>query len=183
MRKGGGKQKGGAYEHIIIHKLALAFKSLGIKEDDCYRTKNSGATKSQPGDIQLSPRFAKILPVLIECKHYKGVKYALGKILSGQPKSSPLFVWWKQVIREQKERKDKMGILVFRQNNCPDIVVLRIDHYAYLCGTLGPDWKHYSWSMFTMWKKESIVMLPLDEFLPVVVDKISRQRIIKKRSK
>jgi len=175
MRKGGGKAKGGQYEHIIIHKLAAAFKPLGIHEDDCYRTKNSGATKAQPGDIQFSPTFAKLFPVLVECKHYKSVRYSLGKTLSGQPKSCITKHWWKQVRGEQKELKHKIAILVFRQNHCPDIVCLKIEHYHTLCGH-NPDWKMFSWSMFTMWKNESLVMLSFDEFLNCCVDKIKRSR-------
>lgn len=175
MRRGGGKSKGGAYEHIIIHKLAAAFKPLGIQEDDCYRTKNSGATKSQLGDVQFSPRFAKLFPVLVECKHYKSIRYSLGKTLSGQAKTSKPKVWWRQVIREQKERKDKMGILVFRQNNCPDVVALKQEHYNTLISLVHP-YAAYTWCMFTMWKKETIIMLPFDEFLRDVVSNITRKR-------
>lgn len=160
--------KGGAYEHTVIRKLAVAFKPLGIQEDDIFRTKNSGATKSQPGDIQFSPRLAKLLPVLVECKHYKTVKARLGKSIDKQGASFHLFFWWKQVQREQKERKDKMGILVFRQNNVQDLIAIRVDHFRELCGKL-PKWELFHWSMFTSWKKQAIVVCPFSEFLDLVV--------------
>lgn len=182
MRKGGGKPKGGKYELTICAKLAIAFKPLGIQEDDCYRTKNSGATKKQPGDIQFSPHFAKMFPVLVECKHYKSIRYSLGKTLSGQPKSCMPRIWWQQVIREQKERKDKMGVLVFRQNNCPDLICLKIKHFEKLCLGL-PKWEALSWSMFTHWKETSLVILKFSEFLKIVVDKKKSLRILKKRDK
>src|ERR1700761_7991388 len=95
--------KGGAFEHTVIRRLAEAFKPLGISEDDIFRTKNSGATKKQPGDIQFSPAMAKLWPVLVECKHYKTVPYSLGKTISGLKKTNLLQVWWKQVMRAQKE--------------------------------------------------------------------------------
>jgi hypothetical protein len=175
-----GKPKGGKYEHTVIKILAKAFAPLGIQEDDIFRTKNSGATKAQPGDIQFSPRFAKIFPVLVECKHYATVKYKLGKSVDHQPASFHLFFWWKQVVREQKERKDKMGILVFRQNNCDDLICLKITHFEQLCGHF-PKWQAFSWLMSTSWKNETLVVVPLKEFLPLVVSKIKAQRIIKKR--
>jgi hypothetical protein len=176
--------KGGAYENTIIRKLTVVFKPLGIHPDDCYRTRNSGATKAQPGDIQLSPRFGKIFPVLIECKHYKNVKYQLGKPIDNQDKSFHLLKWWKQVNKEQRQAQKKFkkkgnirkAVLIFRQNRCPDLIALKLEHY-YSFG-LSPDWFHYSWVMFTMWKKESVIMLPLDEFLPLVVDNIKALRII-----
>lgn len=175
MRKGGGKAKGGAYEHKIIRILADAFKPLGIHDDDIYRTKNSGATKAQPGDLQFSPKFAKMFPVLVECKHYKTVKYRLGKSIDHQEASFHLFFWWKQVVREQKERKDKMGILVFRQNNCSDLVAVRVDHFQVLCSTL-PKWEMFSWSMHTSWKKQAILVCPFDEFLELVLTKVKASR-------
>jgi hypothetical protein len=188
MRSGGSKSKGGAYELIICRKIALAFKSLGIKEDDCYRTKNSGATKRQPGDIQFSPRFAKLFPVLIECKHYRSISYKLGKDLSAQPKSYVICKWWLQVIREQKERKDKKAILVFRQNNCSDLILLTREHFREL--TLSRPENFMGWFMMTNWKhKSSLIMLSLEEFLIRVViackaqkrNNIKALRIIKQR--
>lgn len=182
MRKGGGKPKGGAYEITIARKIAAAFKSLGISEDDCYRTKNSGATKKQPGDIQFSPSFAKKFPVLVECKHYKSIRYSLGKTLSGQPKSMKVRKWWQQVIQEQKERKDKFGILVFRQNNCPDLVCLKIEHYQSLCLDL-PKWEALSWSMFTRWKDTTLIILKFDEFLVKAVHAAKARRENIKKAK
>lgn len=175
MRKGGGKAKGGAYENTIARKIAAAFKSLGIHEDDCYRTKNSGATKKQPGDLQFSPHFAKMFPVLVECKHYKNVKYKLGKAISDLPKSFALKEWWKQVIREQSAIKHKKALLIFRPNNCPDIVCLTVEHLTDLCGDHAK-WQVFSWSMFTMWKNHSLIMVPLDEFLPCCVDKLKKRK-------
>lgn len=182
--------KGGAYENTIIRKLTAAFKPLGIHEDDCYRTRNSGATKTQPGDIQLSPRFGKMFPVLVECKHYKRVKYQLGKSLDHQDKSFHLLKWWKQVEREQKQAKRKFrkegavrkSILIFRQNRCPDLVAITVDDFSFLCGKL-PNWQMFSWMMFTSWKGKTVIMLHLDEFLPRVIRKIQQTRIIKKRKR
>lgn len=175
MRKGGGKSKGGKFELAIISKLTKAFKPLGIQEDDCFRTKNSGATKSQPGDIQFSPRFAKLFPVLIECKHYRSVSYLLGKKLDKQQKSNFLTAWWKQVVREQAQRKDKVGILVFRQNRCPDVVAMKVSQFNELMGYL-PQWHAWSWSMFTTWKKETVMFVLFDEWLKFVIVKKQANR-------
>lgn len=180
--------KGGTYENTIIRKLTTAFTSLGIHEDDCYRTRNSGASIKQPGDIQLSPRFGKIFKVIIECKHYKRIKYQLGKTLDHQDKSFLLLKWWKQVAKEQKQAnkkfKDKArrAILIFRQNNCPDLVALTIDDFQLLCG-YTPRWQALEWVMFTSWKQQPIVVMHLDDFLLQVVNKIKENRIIKQERK
>jgi len=176
------KAKGGGYERVIIAKLAKAFVQLGVAEDDIFRTKNSGSTKAQPGDIQFSPKMAKLFPVLIECKHYKNILYKLGKNFSSQPKSYPTVQWWKQVIREQALRQDKFGILVFRQNNCQDLVCIQVKHYQALFGSL-PKWEQYTWSQFTFWKKDSLVILPFKEFIKVYVQIKLKQRIAHTRSK
>jgi hypothetical protein len=183
--------KGGTYENTIIRKLTTAFARLGIHEDDCYRTRNSGASIKQPGDIQLSPKFGKLFKVIIECKHYKRIKYQLGKPLDHQDKSFLLLKWWKQVSKEQKQAnkkfKDKArtAILIFRQNRCPDIVCLKLDDFKKL--VLGDlDRFYYSWFIFTKWKKEDIVLVLLDEWLVQVIlacqarkrNKIKADRII-----
>jgi hypothetical protein len=174
-----GKRKGGKYENLMLKMLAEEFKSIGIQQDDCFRTKNSGGTKDQAGDIGLSPRFAKIFPVLIECKFYKTVKYKLGKAVNKQSNSFHLYGWWEQVRREQKQHKDRCGILVFRQNNCPDLVCLKIEHFQVLTGKM-PQWEMFSWSMCTSWQKESLIIVPFKELTVLVIEK-AKARIMQRK--
>lgn len=172
--------KGGTYENTIIRKLTTAFACIGIHEDDCYRTRNSGASAKQPGDIQLSPRFGKLFKATIECKHYKIVKYQLGKPLHTQDPSFRLFAWWKQVEKEQQQAKKikgltRQGILVFRQNHCPDLVAMTIASFEFFCGNL-PNWQKITWVMFTSWHSKKIIIMHLDEFLPKVIRNIQRKK-------
>lgn len=163
--------KGGAFENTVARIIAKAFKSLGIEEDDCYRTKNSGATKRQPGDIQFSPAFAKLFPVLIECKHYRNVRINSGKSLDHQPKSYPIKAWWQQLLKEEKDyakthkkKFKKPGLLIFRQNSCPIVVGMHLDTYELLLGHPF-SWTPYKWSMITSWKLRPVILVPLKEFL------------------
>lgn len=123
MRPGGGKPKGGAYENKIAKKIALAFAGCGIAQDDCYRTKNSGATKYQKGDLQFSSALRKMLDVVIECKHYKGgrIVYQLFTPLKDMPKSWQFKQWWTQ-LEEEIISSDKPGLLIWRENNGEDLV-------------------------------------------------------------
>ena len=179
MRKGGGKQKGGAFENVIARKIAKAFVKFNITEDDCYRTKNSGATKAQPGDLQMSPALAKLLPALIEAKHYKKIEYKLGKFLSAQPESYIIRKWWKQVKREERDhaRADKFkmqapkfGLLVMRQNNVPDICAfspqkLKSAFEARHCD--HPHLTRYTFKnlIITYFRDEEVWIVPLADFL------------------
>lgn len=167
MRKGGSKAKGGAYELSIAKKIASAFNQYGIKEDDCYRTKNSGATKSQPGDLQLSPAFAKIFPATIECKHYRNVRYKLGRKLDAQPKSFPIVEWWKQLEREERDAGNKFGLLIIRENNCADLVGFDPDKLQSVWTPYNLSFKssYFKTKLNTIFGERRVWFVTLDDFL------------------
>jgi hypothetical protein len=154
MRKGGGKSKGGAYEILICRILAKAFAPFGALEDDFYRTKNSGSTKSAPGDIQISPAIAKLFPALIEAKHYRTISWRPGKPIQNQ--LAVFRKWWQQTEREQKAKKDRFALLVFRANHCPDMVAFKSD--AINVGNFKNIIK-------TSYKSVAVWIVPLADFL------------------
>lgn len=153
--------KGGAYENTVARKIAKAFRKHGITEDDVYRTKNSGATKKQPGDIQLSPVAVKVFPAVIECKHYKRIVWIMGKPIHNQ--NSYLKKWWKQVEQEQRDAPERFSILIFRPNRCPDMA-------AFVPKTVGkfvPLFPHIRFNNIIKTKSqtERIWIVPLKLFL------------------
>lgn len=173
MRKGGGKSKGGAYETATARRISKAFAMFGILEDDCYRTKNSGATKAQPGDLQLSPVFAKLLPAVIECKHYRTILFKLGRKLSAQPKSYPIHQWWLQVRAEEKaSTRNHFGLLIMRENNCDDLcafspVKLHATFNKHNLRTIPLTRNCFDSLLITHYKEDEIWIVPLSEFLEV----------------
>jgi len=169
MRSGGGKAKGGAYEHTVAKRISLAMKCFNIHEDDCYRTKNSGATKAQPGDLQLSPALVKFLPATIEAKHYRTIKYKLGRKLSAQPSSYEIHQWWKQVEREQKDAPNKFSLLVMRENNCPDLCAFAISKIREIQPRLHFTRYTFGSLIVTHYKDKEIWIVPFEEFLDAYV--------------
>lgn len=176
MKKGGGKSKGGAYENIIARHLALRFKAFRITEDDCYRTKNSGATKKQPGDIQFSPAMSKVFPAIIECKHYKNILIKICVPLDRQPKSYPIKAWWIQLLREQKDVDKKFGansrfaLLIMRQNRCPDMVAFAPQTLSKVLPTSNIRSAKFRNIIKTSWKTDIIWIVPLSDFLDYFVE-------------
>lgn len=172
MRKGGGKSKGGSFEHLIAEQISTAMKVFGIHADDCYRTKNSGATKAQPGDLQFSPALCSLLPATIECKHYAHINYKLGKPLHLQPKSYPILDWWKQLKREEKDAGNKFGLLIMRGNHCSDLVAFAPKRMVVVFDALNMPrftFSRYNFKslIITRFHAEEVWIVPLSEFLEV----------------
>jgi hypothetical protein len=139
--------KGGNFENITARKLAKAFAIFGVKDEDFYRTKNSGASKSHPGDVQPSPFALQFIPATFECKHYKKIEWKLGKSISLQPKSYCILDWWKQVQKEERQTSNRFGLLIMRQNNCPDIVAFCPAKLKAIFAALNMRW--FSWTRAT----------------------------------
>lgn len=129
MKKGGGRSKGNGYERRVAGIIVEYFQGMGISEKDCYRTPMSGghryASKTDPGDLTLSKRLAKMLPFSIECKFYKEIdiwQFYLPEKLWG--KSWCCQKWLAQTCAAAKGKKGKYPLLVFRQNNSIDLAAL-----------------------------------------------------------
>lgn len=156
--------KGGAYENMIVKQLATAFKPLGMKIGDVGRTKNSGASKDAPGDIHLSPAFAKIFPACIECKYYKKLPfYRLCIPLHLQ--HSLLKKWWKQVTRDTKRSKKRFSLLVIRVNYCGDVCLFKPDEINKRCPEQNIRKAKFRNIIKTTWKEDVVWMVPLQDFL------------------
>jgi hypothetical protein len=160
--------KGGNYENIIVKQFAIAFKPLGIKIGDVGRTKNSGASKDAPGDIHLSPAFAKIFPACTECKHYKKLPFFRICIpLHLQHKM--LVDWWKQVTRDTKRSKKRFALLVIRVNFCGDVAVFKPNEINKRCPELIIKKAKFRTIIKTSWKEDVVWMVPLQDFLDYFV--------------
>lgn len=156
--------KGGRYENIVITQLATAFKKLGIDAGDITRTKNSGASKDQLGDVHLSPAFMKLLPAIIECKHYK--KLPFFRICMPLHLQHKIIVgWWKQVTRDNKKAKHRFALLVFRVNFCADVVAFKPAQLDKLCPAVIIKKAKFRNIIKTTWKDEPVWIVPLDAFL------------------
>jgi hypothetical protein len=115
MRKGGGRQKGSAFEREIAKQIIEAFAHKGITKEDCYRTPGSGghrfAKKVDPGDLVFSKRLRKYWEFAVECKFYASISMDL--LMVPNVKEGVISAWWKQAVASAGNHKP---LLVFRQN-------------------------------------------------------------------
>lgn len=130
VRKGGGKQKGAAFEREVCKKLSL-WVSGGKQEDVFWRSAVSGgrstvaATKgkrlaAQAGDIScISPAgdyFHSLF--FVECKHYANL--GLDSLFIGK---GNLADFWK-IAKQESEKYGKHPMLIAKQNRYPTILCL-----------------------------------------------------------
>jgi hypothetical protein len=131
MRKGGGKQKGAAFERDICKRLSL-WLSEGKQEDCLWRSAMSGGRSTvaaakgkrlaaQAGDItainDIGLRLTK--DFFIECKAYKNLNYA--GLITGTGK----FVEFWKTACVQAQVYNKRPMLIVKQNQQPVLVCLR----------------------------------------------------------
>ena len=143
MKLGGGRSKGSAFERTVAKQVIAAFAEFGITGEDCYRTPMSGghrfANKSDPGDLLISKKLAKIFSFAIECKTYRSVPFA--ELL--QPRTKGTFVkWWAQAKKATANAPNSRlkPLVVFKQNAStvfaivPDKTV-HVDYFRIRCRT------------------------------------------------
>lgn len=139
MRKGGGKQKGAAFERQICKGLSL-WVSRGKNEDLFWRSAMSGGRSTvamktrgtklaaQAGDIssvhELGHKF--IQQFMVECKTYKSLDYA--SLIKGK---GNLLAFWDKA-REEAKSYHKQPLLIAKQNNFPIVVCMTAATAAFL---------------------------------------------------
>lgn len=132
MKKGGGKQKGAAFEREVCRKLSL-WLSEGKHEDYFWRSAMSGGRSTvahakgkrlaaQAGDIScIHPGGQKFADkYLIECKFYQNLHF--DGLVTGHGK---LLEFW-QVLHVQASVYGKMPFLVAKQNRVPAVICLNL---------------------------------------------------------
>jgi len=131
MKKGGGKQKGAAFERAVCEDLSL-WVSHGKRDDLFWRSAMSGgratvkhktgkANVTQGGDIcAVDPAgHALVGPFAIECKFYRDLKLDTSFIRG----YGPLIVFWREAVHMAK-RQGKIPMLIAKQNGWPVLLVL-----------------------------------------------------------
>lgn len=117
MKAGGGRNKGSAFERKVAKLIIATFANKGINKEDCYRTPGSGghrfASKTDPGDLVLSPALRELFNFSVECKHY--AKLDWGVLLSNRRKKGQFESWWRQCCKAAVD--DAIPLLVFKRNN------------------------------------------------------------------
>lgn len=133
MRKGGGKNKGNAYEREICRDLSK-WISYGGSDDIFWRSAMSGGRttvglkkgivrNNQGGDITaIDPIGNKLTDkYVVECKSYKNIH--LQSMLFGIPKNASIYEFWIELYNKSKQlNKDMM--LVIKHNNLPKLIGL-----------------------------------------------------------
>lgn len=78
MKPGMGRLKGSIFERKVAGMVVATFKDYGITSKDCYRTPLSGghqyASKTDPGDLVISPKLRKLFNFHVECKSYASIR-------------------------------------------------------------------------------------------------------------
>jgi hypothetical protein len=124
MKPGGGRNKGSAFERKVAALVVEAFKDCGITSKDAYRTPLSGghihASKTDPGDLVISPRLRKLFPFHCECKAHATVNLAQFLVpVKAWKKSWKCNVWLAQMVAAAEKQEDEwlIPLLVFKENN------------------------------------------------------------------
>jgi hypothetical protein len=112
------------FERTVAKMVVDTFKDRGITNKDCYRTPMSGghryASKTDAGDLVISPRLRKMFSFNVECKCYATVNLAQFLV--------PVKLWkksWKcnrwlaqvTVASEKQEGEWMTPLLIFKENN------------------------------------------------------------------
>lgn len=134
MRKGGGGQKGAAFERGMCKRLSL-WVSHGKREDLFWRSSMSGGRATvmkrrgitlaaQAGDIVAVDKAGQALTAdfYFELKHVKN--YQLDSFITKN--TGRLAAYWYRACQEASEY-GKSAVLIARQNQFPTIVVCGID--------------------------------------------------------
>lgn len=131
MRKGGGKQKGSAFERQVCVALSR-WVSAGSRDDCFWRSAMSGGRatvrnkqgrqqQSMVGDISAvaQPGHAFLSVFVVECKHIKN----LDVLSAFTTASGQLFKFWKK-LKEQSEECGRKPLLIAKQNRYPALVFI-----------------------------------------------------------
>ena len=117
MKQGGGRAKGSSFERQVAKDVIQAFAKYGVTVKDCYRTPLSGghfaASRTDPGDLVISPKLAEYFPFSIECKSYAKLDWSL---LFNCPPTSH---WAKWLGQSMKAAGAKPALVVFKGNRTP----------------------------------------------------------------
>jgi hypothetical protein len=127
MKPGMGRLKGNAFERQAAALIVCAFKDFGITKKDVYRTPGSGghryASKTDPGDLVISPKLRKLFPFSTECKSYARVRLAQFLYPVRLWKKSWKCQKWLLQLRQATEKQSAdagewlIPLLVFKENN------------------------------------------------------------------
>lgn len=169
MKRGGGKQKGAAFEREVCRVLSLWITS-GERQDCFWRSAMSGGRATiahgrdvrQCGDIaavaQEGYEFANAW--FVECKHVRSLDLD-SFIIKGV---GLLRKFWDKARKEAKRhRKDPM--IIARQNRWPDIVVTRTNHAA-----------HWTPPISTVHRYQGVDIYFLSDLLEVSYDRSNHSR-------
>ena len=139
MRKGGGKQKGAAFERDICRKLSL-WVTAGKRSDIFWRSAMSGgrATVAKArgedmahvsGDVCAVHEAGHVFvdALFIEIKFYKDLR--LSNVLVGRP--SKLIDFWHKACAQAAEH-NKYPVLIAKQNGLPTLCCSDINGMAWL---------------------------------------------------
>lgn len=120
MKLGGGRAKGAAFERKVAKLLLQTFRKAGldVSAEDAFRTPLSGghkyASKTDPGDIQLSTKILEWFPMVVECKHWRQLQ--VERFLQKPKKSWKEFQWLDQVSVSALQT-GRSPLLVMKSNN------------------------------------------------------------------
>ena len=118
MKKGKGKNKGNAFERKVSTELDTWWE---VPKGTFWRSKISGGS-NEPGDI--TPRVLEVddkplqWPFVIECKHYKELKFHQLLDARKLKDGGQILKWWQQLTTDQVGTL-KIRLLIFRGNNTP----------------------------------------------------------------
>ena len=120
MKKGSGKRKGSSFERDIARLLDKYWEA---PEHTFWRTPNSGGWY-EAGDVYSRDK-SIWFPFIVECKAYKTLD--LLQLLTRE-KTTKLYIWWSQLVRERKDAIESGRPL----NTCKKLLIIKINNFPVL---------------------------------------------------
>jgi hypothetical protein len=176
-----GRAKGSGYERAIAKLIVEAFEAWGITAQHCFRTPLSGghihASKTDPGDLQIHPKLQKLFPFSAECKCYRKISWIellKPSEFSGHKynrSSGKILDWWKQACLAAQAKKNKMPLLIMKQNSSSSYCLIRQKDYLAITAQSSPNKKSFITVMVaTRVNGEPVRLLLFSELLSLLVN-------------
>lgn len=194
MKKGGGKNKGSAFERKVCKELSLWWTE-GERDDVFWTTAGSGArrtvrgkcgvdTANSAGDICYLDEEGKPLIDLcvfeLKCGYHSAL--SINKLLDSSAKSEPLLMifWHKlQVERLSEKNPRPFQFLIYKRDRRTPIIVLSDESLTVLETQTGPyphDLLSFSvgvWHLYLMRYEEFLDFFPPDVFKSLCEDYVT----------
>ena len=162
MRKGGGREKGHAFENEVA-KILMVWS--GVEWKRIPQSGGWGSKDIASGDLFCVTEFNKkdplIIPISLELKKVEAWEFV--HFFKGLD-SSPLGTWWTQSVNDASKSK-KVPVLIFSRNRYPIFIMIGNSTLTRLEKLVGCKYNKKSSRIQCIIKRDYVSVILLSDFL------------------